>query len=388
MTTVIFNSLIEQFPTADALYNYLRSPEGGSLMVLKEYDTQLALIHYNKLISNMSLPHVPHFRSVIWNTETNRPVCVAPPHGAKFIAAVDATLTDFVTEEFIDGIMINQFHDGTGWKLATRTQVDASGSFFGKRSFAELFNETFAAAGLTTEILTPGVSYSWVLQHPEERIVVAPAYGIATLKLVFTYSSTGLYEIPAALTSFLPARYPLTTLEDVNNFVEAEGRRRQYQFKGVVLKTADGTRYKLRSKEYEAARFLRGNQAKRSYTWLELWSSGNLPAYLRIYPEEQCDADAVIAKFKAVTQEAHDLYLKVYRKRELPLGQAPQKYRKLLWDAHKVGKGAYYPHMRAFMNEQDTARKLWLVNYEQRYGNTTNEIVQPVEEVAATNEQA
>jgi hypothetical protein len=61
------------------------------------------------------------------------------------------------------------------------------------------------------------------------------------------------------------------------------------------------------------------------------------------------------------------LYLKVYREKVLPLGEAPQKYRKLLWDAHKAGKGAYFPNLRSFMNEQDTARKLWLVNYEVRY---------------------
>jgi len=131
--------------------------------------------------------------------------------------------------------------------------------------------------------------------------------------------------------------------------------------------SASSVRYKLRSNEYDEARFLRGNQAKRPYTWLELWSKGKLPAYLRIYPEEQCDADAVIANFKGCTQELHDLYMKVYRKKELPLGQAPQKYRKLLWDAHKANKGAYFPALRQFMNEQDTARKLWLVNYSVRY---------------------
>jgi hypothetical protein len=59
--------------------------------------------------------------------------------------------------------------------------------------------------------------------------------------------------------------------------------------------------------------------------------------------------------------------MSVYRKKELPLGQAPQKYRKLLWDAHQANKGAYFPHLRQFMNEQDTARKLWLVNYATRY---------------------
>ena len=76
----------------------------------------------------------------------------------------------------------------------------------------------------------------------------------------------------------------------------------------------------------------------------------------------------MITEFKACTQELHTLYLEVYRKKVLPLGQAPQKYRKLIWEAHKAGKGAYFPQLRQFMNEQATARKLWLVNYDVRYG--------------------
>jgi hypothetical protein len=224
-----------------------------------------------------------------------------------------------------------------------------------------------------------------VLQHPEERIVVAPIYGIPTLTLV-QGPLTDKFKV------FAPKTYDLKTLEDVKEFVTAEGRRLGSQWQGVCLRTDGGVgysqeasapqamrysqeasasqaiRYKLRTNEYDEARHLRGNQAKRTYTWLERWSQGRLGTYLRLYPEEQCDADAVIANFKACTQELHDLYMKVYRAKELPLGQAPQKYRKLLWDAHQAGKGAYFPHLRQFMNEQDTARKLWLVNYSQRYG--------------------
>ena len=106
--------------------------------------------------------------------------------------------------------------------------------------------------------------------------------------------------------------------------------------------------------------------------------------YLRMFPEEQHDADQVITEFKACTQELHTLYLEVYRKKVLPLGQAPQKYRKLIWEAHQAGKGAYFPQLRQFMNEQATARKLWLVNYDMRYGVitkgpafTTDAIVNP-----------
>jgi hypothetical protein len=364
------------FTTADELFAWLRSPAGGSLMVRETEDSPYAIIYYDKKKSNMALPHVQMSRSVVWDKVNNKPVCSAPAHGRKFGQAVDDKLENFIVEEFIDGVMINMFYDPltAQWRLATRTQLDATGRFFSARSFAEHFWETFAERGYKVEDLDKASYYSWVLQHPAERIVVSPMYGIATLTLVASSS-----PVSDLLNVVRPIRYTLKTLEDVKEFVDTNGRREGTRWQGVVVKPLEGSstpwaiRYKLRSNEYDEARHLRGNQAKRAYIWLERWEQGSLSAYLRNYPEEQCDANSVINAFKAATQELHDLYMKVYRQKSLPLGKAPQKYRKLLWDAHKANVGAYFPHLRTFMNEQDTARKLWVVNYDTRYGSSSSE---------------
>lgn len=348
------------FKTSDEFFAWLRSPAGGSLRVRAEDGDRYAIIHYDRTHSNMDLPHVPLFRSVVWDKEKHVSVCIGPRHALPFRQAIDDGLTDFVCEEFVDGVMINMFHDGAIWRLATRTQIDATGSFYGKTPFSELFWDVFGASGLTPNDLTPGATYSWVLQHPEERIVVAPPYGIAKITLV---ESSAPIPAESPLNKHRIISFPLHTLENVNEFVHTMNT---HQFQGVVLKSGNQS-YKLRTNAYCEARDLRGNQAKRQYIWLERWAEGRLPAYLRLYPEEQCDADGVIGLFKEATQELHDLYNKVYRRKELPLGESPRKYRKLLWEAHQANAGAYFPHVRDFMNRQDTARKLWLVNYESRY---------------------
>ena len=315
----------------------------------------------------MTAPHVEYFRSVVWDKAENKPVCVGPSRGLKFGAAMVQGLTDVHVEEFVDGVMINMFYDtyAKEWRLATRTQLGASGHFYGKRSFAELFWETFESRGLKKEDLIPGEYYSWVLQHPDERIVVGPRYGIPTITLV-NKSSEELKRL--RLESYRPEVYPVgQTLDNLKEYVTAKGLHLGTTWQGVVIHK-DGRRYKIRTTQYEEARALRGNQPNRPYLWLERWGQGKLMAYLRLYPEEQCDADRVTTEFKACTQELHDLYLQVYRKKALPLGQAPQKFRKLIWEAHQAAKGAYFPHLRQFMNEQATARKLWLVNYDARYG--------------------
>jgi hypothetical protein len=359
--------LMNRFTTAEELFTYLKSTEGGRLVIHKEQVAPafpFALIHYDKTTSDMENPNTHRFRSVVWNVETNLPACIGPARGHALDDTVN--LEGAIVEDFIDGVMINMFHDGSQWQLASRTQLGAKGTFYGKRPFADLFWETFKSAGLDVEILDTSVAYSWVLQHPEERIVVAPTYGIAKIYLV----EAGTSVLPESLKKLQPKRYTdLTTVADIKERVIQWGKRYGSRWQGLVVKDADGKRYKIRSEEYNAARLLRGNQAKLPFLWLERWSEGRrFGEYLRQYPEEKVDAEATVEAFKACTQELFDLYQKVYRRKELPLGQAPQKYRKLLWDCHQEKMGAYFPNCRTFMNKQDTARKLWLVNYERRYG--------------------
>lgn len=356
-------------------------------------DAPLALIHYNKETSDMSLPHVGAFRSVVWNALTNRPVAVSPARGVRVGADTEVSDEDVaaaVVEDFVDGVMLNLFWDGASWRLASHTQLHATGHYYGSRPFSELFWETFVGQGLALKDLDTAVCYSFVLQHPEERVVIAPAYGIPKLFLVGAYTiaadgSVATVDVGSKLAALAPVRHELGTLAAVRERVTAWGKRFRAGWQGVIIKTADGRRFKLRSAEYETARRLRGNQPNRGYLWLERWTEGRLPEYLKLYPEEEHDAMAIVATFKAETQQLYELYQKVYRRKELRLGDAPRKYRKLLWDAHKQNAGAYFPNTRAFMNKQDTARKLWLCRYEERYGSAAA-AEEEKETVAATAE--
>lgn len=370
------------FSTTEALFAWLRSPAGGRLLIHEDLTSLSALIHYDKKVSDMSMKHVPHFRSVVWDMRTNRPLSVAPPRGDPIAILTDADMAGEATvEDFVDGIMINMFYDTVGnrWRIATRSQLDAPGHFYGTRSFSELFWETFNSKGLgDMSHFDPAVCYSWVLQHPQERVVVAPQYGIAGLWLVGARlihpdgTVCELMTTQPVLDRFRPAAHEMYTADQVRDRIYAWGRRFGYSWQGLVVKTADGRRFKGRSAEYKAARALRGNQAKLPFLWLERWGEGRLTAYLKIYPEDAVEADAIVGRFKQATQELYDLYQRVYRRRELPLGDAPRKYRKLLWEAHAAHAGGYFKDLRTFMNEQDVARKLWLVNYDARYGDNHN----------------
>jgi hypothetical protein len=263
--------------------------------------------------------------------------------------------------------MVNQFYDGTAWRLATHTNLGANRGFYGRRSFAELFLETQAALGIKESDLDPTVAYSWVLQHPEERVISPIPYAIPRLYLVqassFDLAGVQTFLDLTVAGALKPRVFEEATLEDVVERVSSLGRQQKHAFAGVSIRDSTGTRYKLRANEYELARHLRGNQAKHVYTWMHHWSNGNLFKYLEYFPEEKAEAELLVERYKTETQEIHKLYLQIYRDRAFPLGQAPHKYRKLLFEIHQARAGAYFPNLRTFMNGQDVARKVWLLNY-------------------------
>uniref|UniRef100_A0A6C0DDB6 T4 RNA ligase 1-like N-terminal domain-containing protein n=1 Tax=viral metagenome TaxID=1070528 RepID=A0A6C0DDB6_9ZZZZ len=416
-TNKTFATLIARFPTTETLFAYLRSAEGGRLTIRQSKEIPLSMIYYDKTVSVMSLPHVGMFRSIVWDERSNRPCCVSPAKGRDILGDNPPAL-GLVVEDFMDGTMINQFWDGTTWRLATRTLLDATSAYYGTyrdslsvsvpgpvpgdaqeageaaKPFATLFTETLQSQlGLTMAQFDPRFCYSWVLNHPAERVVVPAKYGLPSLSLVEVYHidpattdvshRTGrefVSHLPSdtanqsalkkALEKTLPpAHTDITLVGDIKARTQIWGKRFRHEWQGLVGRCPlTGTRYRIRSAEYEFARNLRGNQSNLRYQWLELWTKGTLQTYLTIYPEEAVEAEEAVAAFKKATEEIYNLYQVIYKRREMPLGQAPHKYRKLLWDIHSARSGAYFPALRSFMNLQDTARKLWLINYERRYG--------------------
>jgi hypothetical protein len=394
MENKIYSDLIAAYPTSEALLAFLTSKEGGNLIVRDNRTSPtdpMVIILSKKGVSDMTLPHVPYFRSVIWDTRANRPVCAAPPRGLKCTAEGLEGLGAFIAEEFLDGVMLNMYWDTNlnTWRLASRGNMDAQNTFYSRRPFATLFMEALMAQNLLLNELNRDYTYSWVLQHPEERIVVSTPYGLPRVRIVemarFLENGVQLVArepgtfLPAKFRETLPERHALATVEDVKERVAAWGKRFGHQWQGLILKNVGAgeapKRWKIRTDQYLLARELRGNVAKLPFVWLERWSDNKINQYLRQYPEEEHAANSVIERFKACTQETFDLYQKVYREKAFPLKEAPQKYRKLLWELHQERSGAYFPKLREFMNKQDTARKLWLVNYEVRYATVEEDAV-------------
>jgi len=375
-----FKDLVERFSTADTLFTYLKSSEGGSLKVIERSNE--AIIRYEKGTSDFKVPHVKAFRSVVWNKETHRPVSVTPFKSIEGESLPTDIITNYVIETFVDGILIGTYWNGTTWKIHTRSMLGAHCRYYSQRTFRELFEQIIPSNFY--EILDKTVCYSWILQHPENRIVceirsprvfLVGAYRIQADGTVIPLPRSEL----TSLEEYLPREHNFSSWEALKARLLEWNERYHHNAQGfVVREVASGTRWKLRTESYNKIRLLRDNTPRLDYIWLTQWKAHTLPLYLKIFPEEKRQAEVILNRLKTITNELFQLYTAKFKARSSP--EIPPKFRSILQAMHQHyynvlkpdGKTLTFREAIDWMNQRDIPQMLYLINYELRP--TTQEI--------------
>ena len=223
------------------------------------------------------------FRSVVWDTNVNVPLCVAPFRAKDGLPPTGMKLSS--TEDFVDGFMVNAFLSGGNLELATRTKVGGDNTYYSEKTFRQLFEEAVAASPLKTmdalrdalagvlEDVQDGMSafVSFVVLHPEHRIVAK----VAAPKLYVVHTGytdlNGSVQIaersvnwPEAFAKLQISNYPQRQFneeEDVKAFLETTAAERGWRWKGLVFKDGAGGRWRMCSATYLKLRQLRGSEA-------------------------------------------------------------------------------------------------------------------------------
>lgn len=398
-TVNVFADLIKSYPTWDALKAYLTSEEGGQLRVEDHAtaESPFALIRYVKGRSDLSKFHVRAFHSVVWDIREHRPVSITPfksVDGENLPPATSA-LSEFRVEEFRDGVMIGMFWDtySRRWRIHTRSVLDAHCRFYSQtKTFNNMFWEAFAflsaSTGFTLENMDKTRSYTWVLQHPENRIVCHTAIpNITCVETTQCHVADAtraepwspfkcVFEAPADPRIAVRA-YVLPTWDALRQKVADDDRRFHHNTQGYIVKDlVAGLRWKIRTPSYNAARLLRGNTARRDFVWLSVWKEGRdaMFKYFRVFPEENREANALIQRWKAATNDVFHIYVDAFKARTLDRKQIPPKYRPLVYALHNEfmtrlkpeGKSVDWKTALAFMNSRDVAQMLFVINWEAR----------------------
>ena len=244
-----------------------------------------------------------------------------------------------------------------------------------------MFLDAMQNTGLTFDMLDKKNSYSFVLQHPKNRIVVAfekPAlYLIAVYEITFV-EQTKTYDIAKvdvspelALRVKIPAKYD--DWETYSGLTQKYASpTTPYQCLGVMIHDRlTGERCKIRNPAYEHVRKLRGNQPKLQYHYLCLRKEGNVAEFLRYYPEHKSAFSNYRSQLHVLTHDIFQNYIQCYMKKEKPLIEFPPQYRPHMFNLHKL----YVDELKAqqkyvtkavvidYMNGLHPSQQMYWMNY-------------------------
>ena len=134
------------------------------------------------------------FRSVI--TDGEKILSFSPPKSVPFdmfASTMNDAASDLVSMEFCEGTMINLFFNPlvNDWEIATKGTIGARCKFYQHHpdTFRFLFLDAMNKMGLEFTYFSKDTSYSFVLQHPSNRIVVP--FTEPRLQLVNSYTFDG-----------------------------------------------------------------------------------------------------------------------------------------------------------------------------------------------------
>lgn len=327
------------------------------------------------------------FRSVICNKE--KIVAFSPPKAMNITEFCNSySPDDCIAEEFVEGTMINLFYEeGEDWEIATRSSVGGKTSFLYSKyqeqseTFRKMFLESCNTNNLDFDKLDKNICYSFVLQHPKNRIVIP--FVKTKLYLVACYSIKDNFievvscesqkEILKESTVAFPEKYVFTNYDDLRS--KWASNNTNYKCVGVMLHhTPSGARSKMRNPSYETVKQLRGNQPKEQYRYLVLRNQGKVADYLKFYPEDKNSFNNYRNQIHNFTKQLHSNYMECYVNKKKPLRDFPYEYRNHMFELHQN----YINNLRSqnqavvkgvvveYINTMPPAKLMFSINYNLR----------------------
>jgi len=353
------------------------------------------IIRYNKqYLTNDRISTSGLFRSVIF--KEGKIIVFSPPKGIHFEYFIENyNPKNCIAQEFIEGTMINLFFDNeqNEWEISTRSSIGGRMSYFTssennkENTFRYMFLETCNNINLNFDNLSKEYCYSFVLQHPNNRIVIP--FTETKLYLVAVYNINNETKIVTSLSIknnikslFHDSDISYPENYDFDNYNELKekwaGGNTDYKIVGIVLYHPEsGMRTKLRNPNYEFVRHLRGNQPKLQYRYLVLRQQQQVSEYLKYYPEANKDISLFRDQIHIFTHQLHKNYISCFILKKQKLGLFPYQYRTHMYNLHNLYIKNLRPKQKNiskdvvinYINTMPPAKLMYSLNYHLREQN-------------------
>lgn len=397
----VFQTLKKQYPTWNDLYQKFFIEMYGNLRLITFEDNhRYVIIRYEKGKSDFSVPEVPYFRSVVWDTQLNVPVCVAPIKSNSVESSVNIqdVKGPAIIEEYIEGTMVNVFQAaGESAQLTTRTKLGANTKFYSQKTFKELFQDALTVNQLTLDGLAKefesihdseveiGSHFgSFVLQHPEHHVVQSidePKLSIVFCGLVekdgtvVIFDESDEWSSPTLKRLAIPTYGVLSPSETVTERVNTLSHQKHASWQGLMFRRIGGfepeTRIRIRTFSYITLRNLRGSEASIVGRFLRVRRQGVLRDYLYNYPKESSAFTELETQFREFTLALYKEYCAVFKEKSKALKDTDIEIRSILWILHGIylnncrpaNKTMKMPIVISYVNNMSVEEQESLVQY-------------------------
>ena len=335
------------------------------------------MVNYKKdFLNNENINELGYLRSLIFDENCNL-LCFSPVKSSYKNAFFEnnPNKQELIVEPLFEGTMINLFYDNrvSKWLISTKSTIGANINYFKNsinksKTFKEMVDDAMNKDNLDLQKLNKAETFSFVLQHPENRIVNLFNYP----KLILIEK----YRIQQNNIEFLEMA-PLNSLIKFNFEFNVEngpynGIQVPPNIMGCVIKNhVNNQRVKYRNPTFEYVKELRGNQPKLEYTYLQLRKNGRLKEYLKWYPEHSDEMILFRDKIHKFNINLYNNYVGCYIKKVKPLKEYPFEYKNHMFELHEIykkekktqRKSMQYADIINYTNDLHESKLMFSLNY-------------------------
>jgi hypothetical protein len=379
------------------LYNCVNSDENN---ILTAFDprgifitqTLYTVLNYDKTAICFDEPlKTRQCRSVVLSYPENKLLSFSPPKSltsSEFKKRYpDIDEEDLYVNEQIEGTLLHLFYDTRidSWEIATKKAVGGHYRTFyyknpkiQKTSVRNMFlqalsipqNTKFQDIDALTR-LSKDYSYCFVLQHPENHIVLSvtsPALYLIAVYDILPVSKRVvsipplMYELWNSLKNIglirFPQRIPVNNYEDAENYYE---NRIDYSSMGIVITNLhNGEHFTIKNPIYEnVTGFKKSFMNSLHYQYLCFYRIGKTVEFLEHFPKYRSEFEYFYKQRKDYLDQLHEFYMTKYVWKLRTCGLNEDKYEFIADVLHKI-------HLQSLSKHSENVIKItkpWISEY-------------------------
>ena len=341
---------------------HVASEEINSSNIKEKNTDDYKIINYEKGYVCFDDEETGKYRSVVVCKKTKQVVAYGPKKSISMELFMDRypefeghVPADVYVCEIVEGTMINLFFDKerNTWEIATKSAMGGHYWFYRQYynnsigteqyTFRQMFMEAVGESELSdlnesylVKNLDKNMSYSFVLQHPANHIVlditIPKVYLVAIFEIthdsentirpvpLFEYytNSSVLIDKYQYGVFYLPARY--NGIYETNNMlsysdIQTPNIMCYFHVGYMVVNSNTGDRVTVKSDNYERLKNIRGNHPNLQYQYLAIMRTGKITEFIQNFPIYKTLFHQFYEQISDYVKSVHNIYLEVYVKK-------------------------------------------------------------------------